>query len=64
MRLDSLKCAAAGQTGILELTGDMYLMGDPVDLSVSVAVPEPASLSLLALGSLGLLARRSRGRRA
>ena len=49
---------AAGQTGILDLTGDMYLYGDPVDLSVSVAVPEPASLSLLALGSLGLLARR------
>jgi len=49
---------AAGQTGILDLTGDMYLYGDPVDLSVSVVVPEPASLSLLTLGSLGLLARR------
>jgi hypothetical protein len=49
---------AAGQTGILDLTGDMYLYGDPVDLSVSVVVPEPASLSLLALGSLGLLVRR------
>ena len=55
---NSLLGVAAGSSGILELTGDMYLWGDPVDISVEAVVPEPASLSLLALGSLGLLARR------
>lgn len=46
-----------GQTGFLELTGDMFLIGDPVDISVE-AVPEPGSLVLLAMGGLGLMIRR------
>ena len=45
---------APGQSGILELTGGMYLIGDPVSISVE-AVPEPASLAVLAFGALGLL---------
>ncbi len=47
-----LQGVAPGQTGILELTGGMYLIGDPVSISVE-AVPEPASLGLLVVGGLG-----------
>ncbi|HTV47975.1 MAG TPA: PEP-CTERM sorting domain-containing protein [Phycisphaerae bacterium] len=48
-----------GQTGILELTGDVFVIGDPVDINV-MAVPEPGSLALLAMGGLGLMFKRSR----
>ena len=50
---NNLLGVAAGNTGILELTGDMYLIGDPVNISVE-AVPEPASLALLAATAAGL----------
>jgi len=50
----------AGSIGVLELTGDIYVEGDPVDFNVeSVDVPEPTSLSLLAAAGL-LLSRRRR----
>jgi hypothetical protein len=43
--------------GILELTGYAYVTGDPFDITIS-STPEPATLSLLALGGLALLRRR------
>lgn len=57
--------AGTGPTvgGVLELTGDMYLIGDPVTINVE-AVPEPASISLVVLtvlsGGLWLANRRRR----
>jgi PEP-CTERM motif len=47
---------APGQTGDLELTGDMFLIGDPVSISV-MAVPEPGSLAILAVGAAGMMIR-------
>ncbi len=46
-------------TGILELTGYAYVTGDPVDITIS-STPEPATLSLLALGGLALIRRRKK----
>jgi hypothetical protein len=45
--------------GILEITGEMWVAGDPSSIDVSMTAPEPSSLGLLALG-LAALARRSR----
>lgn len=39
--------------GILEITGDMFLIGDPVDFSVE-AVPEPSSAALLGIGLVAI----------
>lgn len=58
----NLNGVAAGSIGVLELTGEMYVIGDPVSINVE-AVPEPASFSLLALSGMALMARR-RGRAA
>lgn len=52
-----LAAVPAGQTGFLELTGDVFLIGDPVSISVE-AVPEPATVTLVAIGGAALLARR------
>ena len=49
--------------GVLEITGEMWVAGDPSAISVSTAVPEPASLGLLAVGMM-TLRRRSRRRPA
>ncbi len=55
----STNLLGASGSGVLELTGDMYLIGDPVNISVE-AVPEPSSAMLLVMGvvGLGLLAFR------
>ena len=54
-----LQGVAAGSSGILELTGDMYLIGDPVNISVE-AVPETGVLTLLGCGVLGMQLIRRR----
>jgi hypothetical protein len=46
---------APSTAGRLDLTGYAWIAGDPFEITI---VPEPASLSLLALGSLALLRRR------
>jgi PEP-CTERM motif len=53
----------AGSTGYLELTGNMFVIGDPVDISV-MAVPEPGSLAILALGAAGMMLRARRKKAA
>ena len=58
---NSLLGVAPGSTGFLELTGDMYLIGDPVNISVET-VPEPAALALMAVAGAGMLLLRKRRR--
>jgi hypothetical protein len=53
--------AAPTNWGVLEITGDMWVAGDPSSITVT-GVPEPASLGLLGLASLAALGRRSRRR--
>ena len=57
-----LSAVPVGSVGILELTGEFYLAGDPVSITVQ-AVPEPATISLLALGGLAILRRRKSSRK-
>jgi hypothetical protein len=46
---------AVGSVGILELTGDFYLAGDPVSISVEAApVPEPVTMLAVGMGIAGL----------
>lgn len=54
-------------TGIDKISfssGNGNLTLDNIKLTTTAAVPEPASLMLLALGFLGLVASRSKGKRA
>ena len=46
-----------GSTGVLELTGDIFVIGDPVSISVESVVPEPATLALATVGMFGLMMR-------
>ncbi len=56
--------SSPSSAGILEISGYMWLAGDPFDVTVTVA-PEPTSLGLTILAAAGLLCRRrsSRGTR-
>ncbi len=47
--------AAVNSPDVLRITGDFFLIGDPSTINVQ-SVPEPSSVVLLVLGSLGLLA--------
>jgi hypothetical protein len=51
--------AAPTNWGLLEISGYMWVAGDPYSISVS-SVPEPSALALLALGGTVLLHRRRR----
>ncbi|HTW94173.1 MAG TPA: PEP-CTERM sorting domain-containing protein [Tepidisphaeraceae bacterium] len=46
--------------GLLEITGEIWVAGDPYSINVS-SVPEPTSIGLLAIG-LGVIGRRKRQR--
>jgi hypothetical protein len=46
--------------GVLELTGYAYVTGDPFDITIT-SVPEPSSISLIALAAGSLLRRRRLG---
>ena len=54
--------AAVPSPDVLRITGDFFVIGDPSSIQVQ-SVPEPSTLLLFALGSLGLsaLGRRRRG---
>lgn len=56
----SLSAALSGP-GILEVTGDFFVAGDPAQFSVAT-VPEPCSLGLLTVAALAVLPRRKSGR--
>ncbi len=53
----SLLATPASQ-GLLEITGEMWVAGDPYSISVT-SVPEPSSIGLLAIG-IGMMGRRKR----
>ncbi|MBC7784153.1 MAG: PEP-CTERM sorting domain-containing protein [Burkholderiales bacterium] len=45
--------------GILELSGHMWVAGDPFDMTVG-PLPEPTSLAVLAIGAMAMLRRRTK----
>ena len=49
--------SAPSTAGLLELTGYAWIAGDPFEITIT---PEPATLSLLALGALAIMRRRRR----
>jgi len=55
--------ATPSGNGILALTGHMWIAGDPFELNVTT-VPEPASIALLSVGLVGLIAYRWRWNRS
>jgi hypothetical protein len=48
----------AYKDSVLALTGQMWIAGDPFDLHVATAVPEPSSMIVLCCGVAWLLACR------
>jgi hypothetical protein len=57
--------AGAGGVGFLQITGEMFVAGDPFSINV-ISIPEPSTLTLgvAGIGAFGLMVlRRKRGRK-